>query len=138
MKKIILMFIAFLLFSGNAFGWNYPKDGRFKQLHPNRDSWYFIDGRWDLQAPDKWQHFQGFLWSQQIGQKYFNKYLVAATILSLGLYKEYEDAYREGWSARDILCDVGGILAGMYGRNKIYCNWNNKEKNIKITYNLGF
>lgn len=31
--------------------------------------------------------------------------------LGMGVLKEYDDAYREGWSARDLYMDIGGVAA---------------------------
>ncbi len=31
--------------------------------------------------------------------------------LGFGLFKEVDDAYREGWSRRDIYMDIGGIAS---------------------------
>jgi hypothetical protein len=67
----------------------------------------------DIKAPDKWEHFTGRYVSQKLLSKHMNKYLSAFLIMSAGLYKEYEDAYRKGWSTRDIAADVLGIVSAM-------------------------
>ena len=32
----------------------------------------------------------------------------------MGLLKEVDDGYREGWSRRDLLVDVGGVASSMF------------------------
>ncbi|MCK4359179.1 MAG: hypothetical protein KAW92_10655 [Candidatus Cloacimonetes bacterium] len=123
---VMLLLCSFLSDIGKP--WNYPKDGKFKQLSPQNDSWYLVDQRWDIKAPDKWAHFQGFAWGQQIGQQYINKYVVASVLLTLGVYKEYEDAYREGWSIRDLSCDIAGIIVGMYAYDRIFASFNSQKQ----------
>jgi hypothetical protein len=136
--KIMILSILFLLLSGTmAHAWNYPRDGRFKQLAPKRDGWFFVDDQhWDIKAPDKWQHFTGCYVSQKLLSKHMNKYLSALLIISVGLYKEYEDAYREGWSARDIAVDILGIVSAMYDKptTKVLCTYDQE----KIMLNLVF
>jgi hypothetical protein len=136
--KITIFTILFLLLSTTlSYAWNYPRDGRFKQLAPNRDGWFFVDEEhWDIKAPDKWQHFTGCYVSQKLLSKHMNKYLSALLIMSVGLYKEYEDAYREGWSARDIAVDLLGILSAMHdnSRTKVLCIYDQE----KIMLNLIF
>lgn len=127
-----MIILWFLFTSVPANAWNYPEDGRFKQLLPRNDPWYLVDQRWDIKAPDKWAHFQGFAWGQQIGQQYFDKYKVASVLLALGVYKEYKDAYREGWSIRDLGCDVIGIITGMWAYNNVFASFNNQEQKWTI------
>jgi len=134
-KIVVLVLISLIFLTyGKALSWNYPRDGRFKQLHPHRDSWFFVDQRWDLKAPDKWQHFTGSYLSQKLLSRHCNKYLSGAVILSVGILKEWEDAYREGWSARDVLVDILGITAGLLDNKKckILCLYDQE----KITLNL--
>ncbi len=134
-KTLFFLITLLLALSNLSYAWNYPRDGRFKQLHPHRDSWFFVDeANWDIKAPDKWQHFTGCYASQKLLSKHMNKYLSGLLIFSFGLYKEYEDAYREGWSARDLAVDALGILAAMYDRAnaKVLCTYDQE----KIMLNL--
>jgi hypothetical protein len=139
-KKVYSLLVALLVFfawSNLAFGWNYPRDGKFKQLSPQNDPWFFVDeAHWDIKAPDKWQHFTGFYASQKLLSKHMNKYLSGLLLFSIGVYKEYEDAYREGWSARDLAVDALGIVSAMYDRPsaRVLCNYDQE----KITLNLVF
>lgn len=136
--KITILSILFLLLSnGLCYAWNYPRDDRFKRLSSKSDAWFYVDEEhWDIKAPDKWQHFTGCYVSQKLLSKHMNKYLSGLLILSVGLYKEYEDAYREGWSARDLAVDVLGILSAMYDRpaTKVLCTYDQE----KIMLNLVF
>ena len=142
MMKTRLFFLLIILFVlpvlGNpAFGWNYPRDGKFKQLAPKRDPWFYVDEEhWDIKNPDKWQHFTGSYVSQKLLSNHMNKYFSGLLLLSIGAYKEYQDAYREGWSARDLTMDALGIFSAMYDRPsaKVFCTYD-KEK---VMWNLVF
>lgn len=126
MKKIILLLVGIILLAhvSRAEAWNYPRDGKFKQLNPRRDPWCFVDDRWDITAPDKWQHIMGSYVLQSLLQKKMNKYLAAGLILGGGAYKEFvEDAYREGWSARDLACDVMGVVSAMYFPKRVIATY---------------
>lgn len=136
--KIMIFSILFLLLSSTmSHAWNYPRDGRFKQLAPGNDPWFFVDYQnWDIKNPDKWQHFTGCYISQKLLSKHMNKYLSALLIMSVGLYREYEDAYREGWSARDVSVDFLGIVSALYDQpnTRVICTYNQE----KILLNLVF
>jgi hypothetical protein len=141
MKTKIFISVVFTLASfmmtNLAFGWNYPRDGKFKRLSSQNDPWFFVDDEhWDIKAPDKWQHFTGCYVSQKLLSKHMNKYLSGLLLLSIGVYKEYEDAYREGWSAKDISMDLLGIFSAMYDRPsaKVLCIYDQE----KIMVNLVF
>ena len=136
--KILLFLIAFLLAIPNlSHAWNYPRDGRFKQIASQNDPWFYVDEElWDIKAPDKWQHFTGCYLTQKLLSKGMNKYLSALLIFSLGVAKEYEDAYREGWSPRDLAVNSLGIISAMYDKPeaKIFCTYDQE----KILLNLVF
>lgn len=135
MKKMILIFMTLLLLiASQANAWNYPRDGKFKQLNPRRDPWCFVDENWDITAPDKWQHIMGSYVLQSILQKKMNKYLAAGLILGGGAYKEFvEDAYREGWSARDLACDIIGVASAMFFPKNIVATYKwGPEKNVVL------
>jgi hypothetical protein len=117
MRKIIYLIIIsamIMSISTSLFAKSYPRQGGLKQLFPGRDAWYFIDDQnWYIHAPDKWQHFSGCYLAQRIGSNFVGKYKVTGIILLGAMAKEFDDAYREGWSGRDMLCNVLGILAGL-------------------------
>jgi hypothetical protein len=79
--------------------------------------------------------FRRFLCSTEIVIQTY-KYLSALLVFSFRLYKEYEDAYREAWSARDMAVDALGILSAMYDRPgaKVLCTYDQE----KIMLNLVF
>ena len=135
LKISILVLVALILMANNlAYCWNYPRDGKFKQLSPHRDSWFFMDQRWDIKAPDKWQHFAGSYLCQKILSRYTNRYLSAGFLFSLGILKEWEDAYREGYSTKDVLVNLIGIASATFENRKyrILCLYDQE----KITLNL--
>ena len=140
LRKVIVMSILFLLLSNAlCYAWSYPRDGRFKQLSSQNDLWFYVDEeRWDIKAPDKWQHFAGSYASQKVLSKHMNKYLSGLLVLSLGLYKEYEDAYREGWSPRDLAVDALGILSAMYDRPsaKVLCTYDQQKIMLNLVFPL--
>ncbi|MGB8656929.1 MAG: hypothetical protein WCE90_03980 [Candidatus Zixiibacteriota bacterium] len=63
-----------------------------------------------------------------------NKYLSALLIMSIGVYKEYEDAYREGWSARDLATDALGVLSATYDNSnaKVLCTYNQEKVMLNL------
>lgn len=124
LRFLCLLIVLLLAIPSLSHAWNYPRDGKFKQLAPSRDAWFFVDEEnWDIKNPDKWQHFTGCYVTQKLLSRGLNKYLSALVVFSLGVAKEYEDAYREGWSARDLAVNSLGILSAMYDRPdaKAFC-----------------
>lgn len=113
---------------------SYPRDGRFKLLSPSRDPWYFTDEKnWYFAGPDKWQHFSGCYLGQKLLSQHLNPYISAGLIAFLGMAKEYDDAYREGWSNRDLLMDFLGIFAALnQSKYQLYCSFDSQ----KIMLNL--
>jgi len=137
LKPLFFLIALLLAIPTSSFAWNYPRDGKFKQLAPQNDSWFFMDEEhWDIKAPDKWQHFTGCYITQKLLSRRINKYVSAMLIFSLGVAKEYEDAYREGWSARDLAVNSLGILSAMYDKPeaKVFCTYDQE----KIMLNLVF
>ena len=59
-------------------------------------------------------------------------------VFSLGAAKEYEDAYREGWSARDMAVNSLGILSAIYDRpdTKVFCTYD--QEKIMLNLSLPF
>lgn len=100
---------------GQAAAKSFPKDGRFKQLEPYKDRWYFIDHKnWYIKAPDKWTHFMGTYALTEVTHRVVKDKAWAGVIaLGLGVLKEVDDAYREGWSRRDLYMDIGGVAASV-------------------------
>lgn len=130
-----------LILPTQVYGWSYPRDGKFKQIHPQSDSWFYVDyERWDIKAPDKWQHFTGSYLSQKLLSRHVNKYLSASIVMGLGVLKEYEDAYREGWSPRDIVADFLGIVSGIYSNRKyrLLCFYDNEKVTLNLLLNIDF
>jgi hypothetical protein len=99
---------------------SYPKDGNFKQLSPDRDPWYFVDEKnWYIMGPVT------------------NPYLSAGVVAFLGIAKEYDDAYREGWSNRDLLMDLLGIASAL-NRTKyqFYCSFNSEKMMLNLNFSF--
>lgn len=138
-KALVLSILFLLLSNALCYAWNYPRDGKFKRLSSKSDPWFYVDEeRWDIKAPDKWQHFTGCYASQKLLSKHMNKYLSGLLLLSVGIYKEYEDAYREGWSARDLTVDALGILSAMYDRPgaKVLCTYDQEKIMLNLVFPL--
>lgn len=131
MIRVLLLLIALiivLLTSSHA--WSYPRDGRFKQVCPRNDPWFYVDYQhWDVEAPDKWQHFAGSYVAQRLLSTRVNEYLSSVLIFSLGVAKEYEDAHREGWSARDLAANTLGIVSAICNRPtaRILCTYDHER-----------
>ena len=103
-----------------AFWSNYPRDGHFKQLQAKADPWFYVDDqRWAIKNPDKWQHFSGCYLSQKLLQKKFGKLKAFLLTETIGVLKEIDDGYREGWSPRDLIADNLGILGALISGEKI-------------------
>ncbi len=139
MKTLFFLITLLLVLPNLSHAWNYPRDGRFKKIASQSDPWFFVDDEhWDIKAPDKWQHFTGCYASQKLLSKHMNKYFSGLLILSVGLYKEYEDAYREGWSARDITVDVLGIVSAMYDQptSRVLCTYDQEKIMLNLVFRL--
>ena len=119
-KQIIgflILALAFALLPPEAvIAKSFPRDGRLKQLSYYEDHWYHIDDRnWYIKAPDKWAHFMGSYALTEITYGVVKNRLWAGAItFGLGLAKEYDDAWREGWSKRDIYMDFGGVASSLF------------------------
>ncbi|MCI0405803.1 MAG: hypothetical protein L0Z48_12400 [candidate division Zixibacteria bacterium] len=99
---------------------SYPRDGRFKQLPARADMWYYVDDEhWAIRAPDKWQHYIGCYVSQRLLQQKIGKWKAFLVIESLGILKEIDDGYREGWSPRDLIVDNLGILGALVSGDRL-------------------
>ena len=118
---------------------DYPKDGIFKQLPANRDKWYYFDDKnWYIKAPDKFQHMMGSYTLYKISDMLMDKYLAGGVVLGLGIYKEYDDGLREGWSPRDLLMNTVGVVAGMINSDK-YKFWMDWEQDcIILKFSVSF
>ena len=112
---VIVLVGVVLLWSGDVCGKSYPRDGSFKELSFSRDPWYFVDTQnWYIKAPDKWVHFMGSYALTEVTSKVVGENIWAGIIsFGLGLVKEYDDGYREGWSRRDIYMDFGGMASSL-------------------------
>ncbi|MGB5105319.1 MAG: hypothetical protein WBP29_09190 [Candidatus Zixiibacteriota bacterium] len=134
-RLIILSIIAMFIFSAialpaTASAGKYPKNGVFKRLPDSKDYWYYIDNNnWEIKAPDKWTHMMGSMGSTSVLSRFMNKYAAGALVLAFGLYKEYDDAYREGWSYRDIIADAVGITASLTAndRYRLLCDYDSEK-----------
>ena len=134
-------FLDLFLFSSSSLAFrlqSYPRDGRFKQLSPSRDHWYFVDEKnWYFAGPDKWQHFSGCYLGQKFLSQYLNPYISAGLIAFIGTAKEYDDAYREGWSNRDLLMDFLGIFAALnQSKYQLYCSFDSQKLMLNLSCRL--
>ena len=117
LKQVLQLFaitVSLILLSfGEAGAKSYPRDGHFKRLPVEKDWWYSIDREnWEIKAPDKWQHFMGsYALAEVIYHVTENKSWTILVTFGLGILKEYDDAYREGWSTRDLYMDFSGVAA---------------------------
>ncbi len=117
----ILIFVLLVTYvTLEASPWSgYPRDGRFKKLATEADPWYFIDDEhWPIKAPDKWQHFNGCYLTQKFLQKKVGKTKALLITESMGILKELDDAYREGWSVRDLIVNNLGIIGALASSEK--------------------
>ncbi len=118
---------------------DHPKDGNFKRMPSAQDHWYFFDNqRWYIKAPDKFQHMMGSFALTEISSRVVDDYLAAGMVFGIGLYKEYDDGMREGWSPRDLLMNTFGIAASLVNNEK-YKFWMDWADNaIILKFSLSF
>lgn len=66
-----------------------------------------------------------------VHDKYFGSFIS----LGLGLVKEYDDAYREGWSKRDIYMDLLGNISSLINSQNfiVLCYYDNQGIMIKAS-----
>ncbi len=128
-----------LLVASSASAGKYPKNGVFKRLPDSRDQWFYVDkNNWEIEAPDKWTHMMGSMGSTAALSRFMNKYAAGALVMTFGLYKEYDDAYREGWSYRDIIMDALGVTASMTAndRYRILCDYESDRVMLRLSVTL--
>lgn len=136
---IILIILVSLAPRSYGYFFSYPRDGEFKQQSPKHDLWYYAgDSEWTIQAPDKWQHMMGSYASAEVFSLFMDDKLAGGIVLGIGILKEVEDGYREGWSIRDIFMDVAGVGASLFNNDKcrLWCDWNRNAVLLKLTFTL--
>ncbi len=114
----------------------YPRTGGFKQLPPAHDKWFYVDNeRWHIKAPDKWLHMMGSLGAAEFLSTMMDERLAGGIVLGLGVLKEVEDGYREGWSARDLIMDITGVGASLINdrRYLLWCDWEQDAVIMKLS-----
>jgi hypothetical protein len=134
---LILLATSLIPFAANLCQANpYPRDNLFKALNYHRDLWFYTDDRWEIKAPDKWTHFMGsYSLNETIRLAVKDKYLSGIISFAIGCLKEYDDAYREGWSQRDLYMDLAGNLSSFISSRdlKILCYYDTEKVLIKGT-----
>jgi len=143
MKKAVLisiiLMIAMTTQSYAGYFFNYPSDGKFKQQSIDYDVWYYEgDPDWTIKAPDKWQHMMGSYVSAEILSLMVDDKLAGGLVFTLGVLKEVEDGYREGWSVRDIFMDALGVGASLLNNDdyKIWCDWDKDTVQLKLSISI--
>jgi len=144
MKKSIILIILLAVLplsdiceAGYLF--SHPKGGAFKQQPLDMDVWYYPgDADWSIRAPDKWQHMMGSYASCEVLNLVVDRRLAAGIVFGLGLLKEVEDGYREGWSIRDVMMDAAGVGASLFnnGKYKVWCDWKHDYIQLKLSFTI--
>ena len=122
-----------------SFASRYPKNGVFKRLPDTKDHWFYVDNKnWEITAPDKWTHMMGSYGSTSFFSRFMNKYAAAALVFSFGVYKEYDDAFREGWSYRDLIADAVGVTASLTAnsRYRLLCDYDSEKVVLMMSITL--
>jgi len=135
----ILLMAVILTPQAQGYFFSYPRDGQFKQQEGRSDPWYYKgDANWEIQAPDKWQHMMGSYASSEVFSLFMDNKLAGGIVLSLGVLKEVEDGFREGWSVRDIFMDAVGVGASLINNKKykLWCDWNRDSIQFKVSITL--
>ncbi len=139
MKKVILVVTLLLIVVSTAQAGlisNYPRTGGFKQLSPSQDKWFYIDHeKWRIKAPDKWLHMMGSFGAAEALSAVMDDRLAGGIVFGLGVLKEVEDGYREGWSARDLLMDLTGVGASLINHERylLWCDWERDAVLVKLS-----
>lgn len=136
---VIGIMVLILMLVPSAVAGNYPKDGQFKRLPDSKDYWFYVDRKnWEIEAPDKWTHMMGSMGSTSALSQFMNKYAAGALVMTFGLFKEYDDAYREGWSYRDIIMDGLGVMASLTAndRYRLLCDYNSDRVLLKLSITM--
>lgn len=141
-KKLLFITILFPALAIPAVGSMYPYDGTWKHLKWSDDLWYHIDPKWSLALPDKVQHVElsaaGVEIFKLIG---VNEYLGASSIFTIGLLKEFlVDAFREGWSTKDIIGNFIGVTkqVALPANLKALATYSQGGQYIRLTLYYGF
>lgn len=135
----VLIAVIFVFGVSNTAEGAYPKDGIFKQLPSEKDYWFYIDEEnWEIVAPDKWTHMMGCMGSTTLFSQFMNKYAAGALVFALGLFKEYDDGYREGWSYRDLIANTVGITASLTANEKyrLLADYDQKSITVLVSFTL--
>jgi len=111
-RCLLLIFGFLTVITGPGWTKSYPRDGNFKEFTYRKDKWYYVDKSWYVRSPDKWVHFMGSRALVELGHKVTGEKTWATIIAcGLGVLKEVDDSYREGWSRRDLYMDFGGVAS---------------------------
>ena len=143
-RKLLWFALALFIVAGLAIpselsAGNYPKNGVFKRLPDAKDNWFYVDNNnWEIKAPDKWTHMMGSMGSTTVLSRFMNKYAAGALVMTFGLFKEYDDAYREGWSYRDIIADAVGITASLTAndRYRLLCDYDSEKVMLVVSMTI--
>ena len=139
-STILILVLVASFVSLEASPWSgFPRDGRFKKLATKADPWFFVDDEhWPIRAPDKWQHFSGCYLTQRLLQGKIGKTKAFLLTESIGILKELDDAYREGWSLRDLIFNNLGIFSAMTSSEKIKftCSYDSEKLLFQIHFLL--
>ncbi len=134
-----LVIIAGLVLPTELSAGKYPKNGIFKRLPDAKDNWFYIDNNnWEIKAPDKWTHMMGSMGSTAVLSRFMNKYAAGALVLTFGVFKEYDDAYREGWSYRDLIADAVGVTASITAndRYRLLCDYDSEKVLLVVSMTI--
>lgn len=140
-RALIVSILMIILMSSQSYAYffNYPRDGSFKQQSIDGDVWFYKgDPDWTIKAPDKWQHMMGSYASAEFLSLIVDDKLAGGLVFTLGILKEVEDGYREGWSIRDIFMDAAGVGASLFNndRYKVWCDWKDDNVQLKLSISL--
>ncbi len=139
MRRALFLTVAvtgLMVSSSHAFLFSYPRDGHFKQQSGTADLWYYRgDANWTVKAPDKWQHMMGSYAGTEVFGLLVDRRLAGGIVFGLGVLKEVEDGFREGWSIRDIMMDAAGVSASLLNSDKckLWCDWGHDSVQLKIS-----
>jgi len=135
MNRILVM-LCLLVISANA-SWKvpwlfeHPRDGKFKVIEWKNDSF----------DNTSFQHLGGSYFGTVALDIIYDKVGVDnssiwafTTMLGLGLLKEVEDGYREGFSRRDLLMDFIGCSLGYF--TMVGLRYIHNENRIEIVYTI--
>ncbi len=133
---LVLLAQAESVNAGNPL-FSHPSNGEFKMQR--KDPWLYVGSDWELKMPDKASHFYGSYVAESSVYAITKEELVSnPVVIGLGVTKEIFDAYREGFSYKDLISDALGLGTSLLNRKsqkfKAVCDYNDERIVLRLNW----